>query len=65
MNQCLSHNFNGKVKQVYLLVINGCKIGIKNFASLYVGVCKAVEIGLKKGQLSTHILCSLQEVQII
>ena len=37
---------------VYLLVINGFKIGTKNFASLYEGVCKADIIVLKDGQPS-------------
>ena len=32
---------------VYLLVVNGFKIGTKYFGSLYVGVCKADKIGLK------------------
>ena len=32
---------------VYLLVVNGSKIGTKYFASLYVGVCKVDEIGIK------------------
>ena len=39
---------------VYLLVVNGSKIGPKYFASLYVGVCKADKIGLKGGQPSTR-----------
>ena len=38
---------------------NGSKIGIKYFGSLYVGVCKADKIGLKGGQPSRHILCTL------
>ena len=32
----------------YLLLVNGCKIGTKYFASLYIGVCKADRIGLKR-----------------
>ena len=39
---------------VYLLVANGFKIGTKNFAGLYIGVCKADKIGLKDEQTSTH-----------
>ena len=39
---------------VYLLLVNGSKIGTKYFASLYVAVCKADEIGLKSGHPSTH-----------
>ena len=46
---------------VYLLVVNGSKIGTRNFASLYIGVCEADEIGLKGGQPSTYFLSSLQE----
>ena len=37
---------------VYLLVINGFKIGTKNFASLYEGVCEADIIVPKDGQPS-------------
>ena len=50
---------------VYLLLVNGSKIGTKYFASLYVGVWKADKIGLKGGQPSTHFLCTLQEPCII
>ena len=39
---------------VYLLVVNGSKIGNKYFESLYVGVYKADKIGLKGGQPSTQ-----------
>ena len=50
---------------VYLLVVNGSKIGTKFFANLYVSVCKADKIGLKGGQPSTYFLCTLQEPHII
>ena len=50
---------------VYLLVVNGSKIGTKYLASLYVGVCKADKIGLKGGQPSTHFSCILQDPYII
>ena len=39
---------------VCLLVATGFKIGTKNFAGLYIGVCKADKIGLKDEQTSTH-----------
>ena len=39
---------------VYLLVLNGSKIGTKYFTCLYIGVCKADKIGLKGGQPSKH-----------
>ena len=45
LNDCLT---------VYLLVVNGSKIGTKYFASLYVDVCKADKIGLKGGQPLAH-----------
>ena len=38
-----------KFLTVYLLVVNGSKIGTKYFANLYVGVCEADKIGLKGG----------------
>ena len=43
LNECLT---------IYLLVVNDSKIDTKNFASLYVDVCKADKIGLKGGQPS-------------
>ena len=49
---------------VYLLVVNGSKIGTKYFASLYVGVCKANQIGLK-GVQHRHFLWALQEPYLI
>ena len=48
-----------------LLVVNGSKLGTKYFASLYVGACKADKIGLKVGQPSTHVLCTLHKPYII
>ena len=50
---------------VYLLLVNGSKTDTKDFASLYGGVCKADNIGLKGRQPSTHFLCTLQEPYII
>ena len=50
---------------VYLLLVNGSKIGTKYFASFYVGVCKADKIDLKSGQTPTQFLCTLQEPYII
>ena len=50
---------------VYLILANGSKTDTKDFASLYVGVCKADKIGLKGRQPSTHFLCTLQETYII
>ena len=50
---------------VYLLLVNGSKIGTKYSASFYVGVCKAYKIGLKGGQPSTHFLCTLLDPYII
>ena len=51
---------------MYLLVVNGSKIGTKNLASLYVaGVCKADKSSIKGGQPWTHFLCTLQEPYII
>ena len=50
---------------MYLLVVNGSKIGTKYFTSLYVSVCKAYKIGLKGGQPSTHFPCTLQKPYII
>ena len=47
---------------VYLLVVNGSKIGTKNFASFYAGICKADKIGLKV--INTY-LCTLQEPYIV
>ena len=49
---------------VYLLVVNGSKIGTKYFASLYVGVCKANQISLKRAQ-HRHFLWALQEPYLI
>ena len=37
---------------VYLVLVNGSKMGTKHFTSLYVGVCEADKIGLKEGQRS-------------
>ena len=45
---------------VYLLILNGSKIGTKWLASLYVGVYKADKIGLKREQPLTQFLCILQ-----
>ena len=39
----------GESLTVYLLVVNGSKLDTKNFAGLYVGVCKADKIALKGG----------------
>ena len=39
---------------VYLLLVNGSKLGTEYFASLHVGVCKVGKIGLKGGQPSTY-----------
>ena len=47
---------------VYLLVVNDSEIGTKNFASLYVDVCKADSICLKGRKSSTHFSCTLQEL---
>ena len=46
---------------VYLLVVNGSKIGTKYFASLCVSVCKANKIAMTGGYSLTHFLCTLQE----
>ena len=41
------------------LTVTGDKIGIKNFARLYVGVPIADKMGRKEGQLSMVDLCTL------
>ena len=51
----------GESLTVYLLVVNGSKLDTKNFAGLYVGICKADKIALKGGQPSADFLCTLQE----
>ena len=50
---------------VYLLLVNGSKIGTKYFASFYASVFKADKIDLKGGEEPTHFLCTLQEPYII
>ena len=50
---------------MYLLLVNGSKLGIKYFASLYLGACREDKIGLKGGQPLTRFLCTLQEIYII
>ena len=50
---------------VYLLFVNGSKIGTEYFASLYAGFCNPDKIGVKGEQPSTHFLCALQEPYII
>ena len=51
--------------KLYLLVVKGFKIDIKNFANFYLGVCQANKNGLKRGKPSTLFLCALQEAHII
>ena len=50
---------------VYLLVVNDSETGTKNFASLYVGVCKVGKFCLKGRHPSTHSACTLQGPYII
>ena len=47
------------------LVVSGSRIGIKNFASLYVGVPIADKTGLKDGRPSVTILWTLDKTCII
>ena len=55
-----------KSLNVYLLVVNNdTEIGFKNFASLYVGVCKADNTCLKGRKSSTCFSCLLQAPYII
>ena len=50
---------------VYSLVVRGSNIGIKNFASLFVGVLMADKIGPKDGRPSVIILWTLAKPYII
>ena len=44
---------------IYSLIVNGDKIGSRNFANLYDSMLIASSIGLKDGQLSMTGLCTL------
>ena len=50
---------------MYSLIVRGCSIGTKNFASLHVGVPMADKIGLKDARPSVTILLTLAEPYII
>ena len=52
---------NAKVSlTVYSLIINGYKLGARNFANLYDCVLMASSIGLKGGQILMTGLCILK-----
>lgn len=52
---------NAKVSlTVYSLIINGDKLGARNFANLYDCVLMASSIGLKGGQILMTGLCILK-----
>ena len=50
---------------MHSLVVSGSTIGIKNFASLYVGIQMADKISLKHGRSSVTILWTLARPYII
>ena len=50
---------------MYSFVVRGSSIGTKNFASLYVGVPMADQIGLKDGRPSVTILWTIAKPYII
>ena len=49
---------------MHSLVVSGSTIGIKNFASLYVGVQMADRIGLKHGRSSVTVLWTLAKAYL-